>query len=89
MQTMTTPGGITLETMRSRERGAAAITVGAGLAGLALIGAGCVLAACLRGCAADPAPAGAAACYEANWSRGLYADELADWRVAGLAEGLQ
>ena len=77
MQTMTTQTGITLETLRRRERDAAAAVALACAAALALIGAGCVLAACLRGCAADPAPAGAAACYEANWSRGLYADELA------------
>ena len=72
MQTMTTQTGITLETLRRRERDAAAAVALACAAALALIGA-----ACLRGCAADPAPAGAAACYEANWSRGLYADELA------------
>lgn len=62
MQTMTTQTGITLETLRRRERDAAAAVALACAAALALIGAGCVLAACLRGCAAYPAPAGAAAC---------------------------
>ena len=76
MQTMTTQTGITLETLRRRERDAAAAGALDCAAALALIGAGWVLAAGLRGCAADPAPAGAA-CYEANWSRGLYGDELA------------
>ena len=73
MQTMTTQTGITLETLRRRERDAAAAALLACAAVLALIGAWAVCAACLRGCSAEAAPA---ACYEANWSRGVYGDEL-------------
>ena len=78
MTMVTTPGGITLETLRRRERGAAAAALMAGAVLLALIGAGALCAACLRRCAPEAAPATAAACYEANWSRGVYGDELAD-----------
>ena len=76
MQTMTTQTGITLETLRRRERGTAAAALLACAAVLALIGAGALCAACLRGCSAERAPAAPAACYEANWSRGVYGDEL-------------
>ena len=76
MQTMTTQTGITLETLRRRELAAAAAALLACAAVLALIGAWAVCAACLRGCSAEAAPATAAACYEANWSRGVYGDEL-------------
>ncbi len=78
MQTMTTQTGITLETLRRREPDAAAAVAPACAAALALIGAGALCAACLRGCSAERAPAAPAACYEANWSRGVYGDDLAD-----------
>lgn len=85
MMTMMTQDGIRLETLRERERSFAALTLLACMAGLALIGAGALCAACLRGCVAAHAQADAACC-EANWSRGIYGDELADWGGAS-AEG--
>jgi len=83
---MTTQTGITLETLRRRELAAAAAALLACAAVLALIGAWAVCAACLRGCSAEQAPAAPAACYEANWSRGVYGDELCGFIAA---EGME
>lgn len=52
-----------------------AVAAGVCLAAVALIGAGALAAACLRGCAAGPA-AESAALYEANWRNGIYGDEM-------------
>ena len=77
MQKITTQSGIELETLPAHDRRMEAAAVAACLALLAVIAAGALAAACLRGCAAEPATA--AALYEQLWSRGIYGDELADW----------
>jgi hypothetical protein len=78
MVTVKTQSGIELETLPTqRDRRMEAAAVAACLALLAVIAAGALAAACLRGCAAEPATA--AALYEQLWSRGIYGDELADW----------
>jgi len=78
MVTVRTQSGIELETTPRRGRGTEALAVAACLALLAVIAAGALAAACLRGCAAEPAAAGAH--YEALWSKGIYGDELANFK---------
>ena len=79
MVTIQTQSGIGLETLptqRDRRMEAAAVAVCAAM--LAAAVAGALIAAGLRGCAAEPVPA--AANYKALWSKGIYGDELANFK---------
>ena len=79
MVTIQTQSGIGLETLPVRDRRMEAAAVAVCAAMLAAAVAGALIAAGLRGCAAEPVPA-AAALYEALWSKGIYGDELANFK---------
>ena len=78
MVTIQTQSGIGLETLPVRDRRMEAAAVAVCAAMLAAAVAGALIAAGLRGCAAEPVPA--AANYEALWSKGIYGDELANFK---------